>query len=204
MRRTKEDAGKTRAAIVDAALTCFDRHGITGSTLEQIACEARVTKGAVYHHFAGKREILHEIREQVTIPLMDEADTALLESGEVPALLRVERFLLSILESLRTDSRMRTALSVMQFKCEYVDDLAGELAGAVQKNERLIRAFEAAYRDAAKKGQLAKALSPEIAALETLMFLGGLVRLLLIHGPRSRIGKQAAGAVKSHVASRRR
>jgi TetR/AcrR family transcriptional regulator, acrAB operon repressor len=203
MRRTKEDAGKTRAAIVDAALTCFDRHGIAGSTLEQIATAANVSKGAIYHHFAGKREILHEIREQVTIPLMDEADTALLESGEVPALERVERFLLSILESLRDDARMRTALSVMQFKCEYVDDLAAELDGAVQKNERLLKAFEAAYRDAARKGLLAKPLAPEIAALETLMFLSGLVRLWLVHGPRSRLHKQAADAVRAHVTSRR-
>src|SRR5262245_49655740 len=51
MRRTKEEAALTRAAIVEAGLACFDRHGINGTTLDDIAAEAGVTKGAIYHHF---------------------------------------------------------------------------------------------------------------------------------------------------------
>ena len=58
MRRTKEEAARTRRDIVEAALACFDSHGIAGTTLEQIAAEAKVTKGAVYWHFTGKAEIL--------------------------------------------------------------------------------------------------------------------------------------------------
>ena len=58
MRRTKEDAAKTRAAIVDAALGCFDRHGIAGSTLDHIAEAANCTKGAIYHYFDTKESLL--------------------------------------------------------------------------------------------------------------------------------------------------
>ena len=58
MRRTKEDAAKTRAAIVDAALACFDRHGIAGSTLDHIAEAAKCTKGAIYHYFDTKESLL--------------------------------------------------------------------------------------------------------------------------------------------------
>ncbi len=125
MRRTKEDAARTRASIMEAALLCFDRHGIAGSTLDQIAGEAKVTKGAVYHHFGGKRQILHELRERVSLPMLDEADTELLHARELPALDRVENFLLGILDSLENDKRKRRTLAVMQFKCEYVDDLSG-------------------------------------------------------------------------------
>src|SRR4051812_45109440 len=100
MRRTKEEAALTRAGIVEAGLACFDRHGIAGTTLDEIAAEAGVTKGAIYHHFDGKQAILHELREQVTLPLLDEADTALLHRSEGSALDRVERFLVGVLESL--------------------------------------------------------------------------------------------------------
>src|SRR5437773_2309282 len=103
MRRTKEDAARTRAAIMEAALSCFDRHGIAGSTMAQIAAAAHVTKGAVYHHFGGKREILHELREAVSLPLLDEADTELLQARGLPALERVEHFLLRILDALEHD-----------------------------------------------------------------------------------------------------
>ncbi len=82
MRRTKEEAARTRQAIVSAALACFDRYGIARSTLERIAACAGVSKGAIYHHFAGKREVLREIREQVSLPFLDEADTTLLRRGE--------------------------------------------------------------------------------------------------------------------------
>jgi TetR/AcrR family transcriptional regulator, acrAB operon repressor len=203
MRRTKEDAARTRAAVVEAALSCFDRHGIAGSTLAQIAASAHVTKGAVYHHFGGKRQILHELREQVSLPMLDEADTALLQARELPALDRVEHFLLRILDGLENDRRMRRTLAVMQFKCEYVDDLAEELAGLVRNHRRLAAAFEGAYREARKAGTLAKHLTPEIAALETVMFLSGLVRLWLLHAGRHPLGKDARAVIRAHVQSRK-
>ncbi len=204
MRRTKEDAARTRAAIVDAALSCFDRHGIAGSTLDQIAAAAGVTKGAIYHYFTGKREILHEIREQVSLPLLDAADTALLHAGKIPALERVERFLLEVLGTLENDVRKRRALAVMQFKCEYVDDLAAELAGSVRKNERLVGAFRSAYREARERGQLAAGLSPDIAALDTTIFLSGLVRLWLLYSPRQPLRKEAKALIHAHICARKK
>ncbi len=203
MRRTKEDAARTRASIIEAALLCFDRHGIAGSTLQQIAGQAKVTKGAVYHHFGGKRQILHELRERVSLPMLDEADTELLLSRETSALDRVEHFLLGILDALENDRRKRRTLAVMQFKCEYVDDLAEELAGLVRNHRRLAKAFEGAYREARKAGALAKHLTPEVAALETVMFLSGLVRLWLLHAGHHPLGKDARAIVAAHVESRR-
>ena len=204
MRRTKEDAAKTRAAIVDAALCCFERHGIAGSTLANIASTANCTKGAVYHHFAGKRDILRELRDQVAIPMLDEADTELLHEHQVPALERIEHFLLEILEAVESDPRTRQAITVMQLRCEYVDELSQELAAAAKNHERLLRAFEAAYREARKAGQLGLGISPEVAAAESVMFLSGLLRLSLIHDAGGVLRKNARAAVTAHVQAKRR
>ena len=202
MRRTKEEAALTRAAIVEAALSCFDRHGIASSTLEQIACEAGVTKGAVYHHFEGKREILRAIRDQVTLPFLDEADTALLQEGDVPALERVERFLLAMLDGLEHDRRKRCALFVMQFKCEYVGELEDVLSVWRRNNDRLVKAFENAYSQARRAGRLSECLTPRIAAVETMMFLSGVVRLWLLDDRREGLRKDAKAAIRAHVRSR--
>ena len=204
MRRTKEDAARTRAAIVDAALCCFDRHGITGSTMAHIAEEAKCTKGAVYHYFGDKRDILQELRDQVSVPMLDEADCEFLQEREMPALERIERYLLGILQAVDADVRTRQAITVMQFRCEYVDGLQDELQAAAKNQQRLMRAFEAAYREAHRAGQLAAGLSPQAAAVETTMFLSGLLRLTLIHGKESVLGKNARAAVRGHVASKRR
>ena len=202
MRRTKEAAAETRAAIVEAGLACFDRHGIAGTTLYDIAAEAGVTKGAVYHHFKGKRAILHELREQFTLPLLDQADTALLRDNDLAALERIERFLRGVIEGLEGDERKCRVLTVMLFKCEYVDDLAEELAGGLRHNLRLIKAFEGAYAGAREEGLLAAGVEPEIAAMETAMFFTGLLRLWLLHGPRSALRRNAKAAIAEHVRSR--
>jgi len=203
MRRTKEEAAKTRATIVEGALACFDRYGIANSTLEQIARESGVTRGAVYHYFGSKREILREIREQVSVPLLDAADTAMLKDADVPALERVERFLMGVLHTLEKDPRKRIAFTVMQFKCEYVQDMGRELDCAVRSTEKMLGAFEGAYRQAQCDGELVAGLDPRIAALETIMFLSGLLRLWLLGGSRSDYRRNAAAIVRSHVQARR-
>jgi TetR/AcrR family acrAB operon transcriptional repressor len=202
MRRTKEQAAHTRAAIVEAALRCFDRHGIASSTMEQIAAEAGVTKGAVYHHFAGKREILGAIRDQLTLPFLDAADTALLRSDAGGALERIERFLVAHLKTLEGDSRKRCALSVMLFKCEYVGDLHDQLASWRNNNERLIKAFEGAYRRARDAGETRPCVMPRAAAVETVMFFSGLVRLWLPPARMVATRMVAKAAVRTHVRCR--
>lgn len=203
MRRTREEAERTREAIVEAALACFDRHGIARSTLDQIAAAAKVTKGAIYHHFDGKRAILREIREQVTLPLMDAMDTSLLHDASMAPLDRLERFLAGTLESIERNPRKRRALGVMLFKCEYVDGLESELAGALRTNRRLRAAFESVYAEAVADGTLVRGLPPRIAAIETAMFLSGLMRLWLLEKAGSALRAEALQAIRAHVRSRR-
>ncbi|MEU6642220.1 TetR/AcrR family transcriptional regulator [Saccharomonospora sp. NPDC046836] len=58
MRSRREDYSEsTRAALVDSAVLLFTERGYAGTSLEEIARRARVTKGALYHHFAGKQAV---------------------------------------------------------------------------------------------------------------------------------------------------
>jgi TetR/AcrR family transcriptional regulator, acrAB operon repressor len=203
MRRTKEEAARTRRDIVDAALACFDRHGIGGTTLDQIAAEAKVTKGAVYWHFTGKAEILHAIRQEASIPLLDRADCTLLQCASASPLERIERFLANMVGTIQTDARTKRALGVMQFKCEYSDDLAAELTDMRRNNDRLAKSLEQAYLEARKAGELSKAFPPRLAALDTLVFIAGLIRLILLDKSRDGASKNAGALIRSHVTSRR-
>ena len=204
MRRTKQDAARTRIAIMDAALTCFERHGLASSTLDQIAAEAGCSKGAIYWHFKGKLEIFRAIREDTTLPMLDRADMSLLHGCESPPLARIEAYLLDVIESLKTDKRKRRTLAVMHFRCEYVGDMASELAALRKNTQRLVRAFEAAYEEAREKRQLAAGIVPKVAAAETLMVLNGLVRLGLLDTTAKGVAHDAAGIIKAHIASRRK
>ena len=55
--RREEYAEVTHGAIVEAAVARFAADGYAGANIDSIAELARVTKGAVYHHFADKAEL---------------------------------------------------------------------------------------------------------------------------------------------------
>lgn len=56
-------AEQTRATIITAAADLFDRHGYESTSLSDIVAHARVTKGALYFHFAAKEDLAHAIME---------------------------------------------------------------------------------------------------------------------------------------------
>lgn len=61
-RRTQaERTEATTSALVDAARELFARDGYAATSLDAVAAKARVTKGAVYHHFQGKQQLFEAV-----------------------------------------------------------------------------------------------------------------------------------------------
>jgi TetR/AcrR family transcriptional regulator, acrAB operon repressor len=203
MRRTKEEAERTRRQIMSAALNVFDQRGIARTTMEHIAAAAGVTRGAIYWHFSDKQALVKAVRDDVSLPLVDRADFTLLSGRETEPLERIERFLLDIINAVDKDRRTRLVCSVMSFKCEYVGDLEGELDEYARKLEHARKNLAQVYREAQARRQLRAGLKPEIAALETAMFLTGLIRLSLLDGHRANVRRNARALVESHIALRR-
>ncbi|MBL1084262.1 TetR/AcrR family transcriptional regulator [Streptomyces actinomycinicus] len=56
-------AEQTRATIITAAADLFDRQGYESTSLSDIVAHAKVTKGALYFHFAAKEDLAHAILE---------------------------------------------------------------------------------------------------------------------------------------------
>ncbi|MGW3207723.1 ScbR family autoregulator-binding transcription factor [Streptomyces sp. NPDC001135] len=56
-------AEQTRTTIITAAADLFDRHGYESTSLSDIVAHAKVTKGALYFHFAAKEDLAHAILE---------------------------------------------------------------------------------------------------------------------------------------------
>lgn len=57
-RQRSYDPVQTRKAIIKAALKLFKRNGYYATAVKDIADEAGVTKGAFYHHFETKEDVL--------------------------------------------------------------------------------------------------------------------------------------------------
>ena len=54
----------TRKALLDAARTLFGERGYGATSLDEVAQAAKVTKGALYHHFEGKQELFAAVYDR--------------------------------------------------------------------------------------------------------------------------------------------
>ena len=61
----EEHAEITRNAVIAAAKQLFAARGYEAVLLDEVAAAARVTKGAIYHHFENKRDLLRTIYEEL-------------------------------------------------------------------------------------------------------------------------------------------
>ncbi|MFZ0667803.1 MAG: TetR/AcrR family transcriptional regulator [Acidimicrobiales bacterium] len=62
----------TRATLVEVARQLFGAKGFSDTSLDEVVAEARVTKGALYHHFKGKEDLFAAVYEQVQKEVSDQ------------------------------------------------------------------------------------------------------------------------------------
>ncbi|MEU4115620.1 ScbR family autoregulator-binding transcription factor [Kitasatospora sp. NPDC028055] len=60
----QERALRTRRLILEAAASVFDEFGYEGATIGEVVARAGVTRGAVYFHFASKRDLAQGVVEE--------------------------------------------------------------------------------------------------------------------------------------------
>jgi AcrR family transcriptional regulator len=63
--RRDEHVADTRQALVDTARKLFTEQGFAATGTEEIVAGARVTRGALYHHFRDKTDLFRAVMEQV-------------------------------------------------------------------------------------------------------------------------------------------
>ena len=66
----------TREAILAAARKLFTSKGYDASSIDEVASAARVTSGALYHHFKNKREIMRAVFEGLEAELKERITAA--------------------------------------------------------------------------------------------------------------------------------
>ena len=68
-----------RQQILDAAVTSFSRKGFHQATIEDIRLEAGLSRGAVYHYFKSKEDIIDGLRQRSA----DETDSIFADVAEI-------------------------------------------------------------------------------------------------------------------------
>jgi TetR/AcrR family acrAB operon transcriptional repressor len=71
MRRTKEDAEKTRIKLLEAATEVFNERGYYKASMEEISKYANLTRGAIVWHFSNKENLFRTVIDEVVIEVMN-------------------------------------------------------------------------------------------------------------------------------------
>jgi AcrR family transcriptional regulator len=96
VKRTQSERSEaTRTALIAAARRLFAERGYAGVGTEEIVKAAGVTRGALYHHFPGKRELFDAVYEQLEIELAQRIAAGALEANAA-----------SPLEAMRAGAKM--------------------------------------------------------------------------------------------------
>ena len=56
---------ETKEQIIETALELFSQNGFLGTSMSDIASQLKITKGALYKHYASKQQILEQIIERM-------------------------------------------------------------------------------------------------------------------------------------------
>lgn len=199
MRRTKAEAAETRENIIAAAEKLFYEKGIPETTLEDIAREAGVTRGAIYWHFANKSDVLMVLQDSMPLP---EEDLFLRELRSNPSdpLAIVERTCMDWFGLMAHDERRQRIFAIL-LRCDYSPEMARILERQREADAEHLEVLVTAFEQAQAQGQLSGHWTSRSAARTFMWVVKGLYADWLRFGMRFDLEAEARQCVSRLFAS---
>jgi len=161
------EAPGTRSRILAAARHIFARLGYTGASLDEVAADAGLTKGAIYWYFASKSEVLlallEERRERQAATLPDAIRSFTSSDDPISALTAVLKDQMELCRHNQEWPRL-----VVEFLSESRDPMVRE------RFQQLLRRRQEIIRDAIAEAQQDQRLRADVDPLMVAVLLTSL------------------------------
>ena len=187
--RRQDYSSSTKRALIENATELFADHGYVGTSLDEVVAAARVTKGALYHHFPSKLALFESVFGQLQESTTREIEKQINQSKDPWE--RAQAGLRAFLEVCRephfrriclqeapvalgherwTEAERAASLGIVQ---RTVDDLLKDLGGGEELSDAFAVVFYGAIRSASE--YVADAADPEAAAQEVQASIGAIL-----------------------------
>ncbi|MDO6461294.1 TetR family transcriptional regulator [Granulosicoccaceae sp. 1_MG-2023] len=173
-RKTKEEAAQTYNALLDSATLLFTRRGVMQTTLQDIARQANLTRGAVYWHFKDKDDLIRALWERDASHNhrnLIERIESYLERGEAPPLRTI---LTRALEEFLSTPHACQALRVV-FNHDFCTGKTDLHAFFVQRERLILDVFERSFEAMSARGELLVPDEPVLLARGLFAYMRGLL-----------------------------
>jgi AcrR family transcriptional regulator len=182
----KEYKVRARERIIDAAAEVVRREGLAGSTMESIAREIGVSKGALYLYFPSKAQLLVAILGRYRDEVMARLELAV-EKGDVA------EEIATAVENLLRD-RLNPSVWAHVAADSWSDPEVREALLTDQREDREhVRQF---LQRLEQRGRISPIRDPVVAADALMLVLAGAVMLSDRHGSASERRTQLVGAIR--------
>jgi AcrR family transcriptional regulator len=172
MRRTKEEAEITKQNLLRAALEVFSRKGYASTRVEDIAKQADVTTGAIYHHFGGKSELYIALIDDSSAKANLLAQQIIEEGGSPADILR--RLLVRLFEFAEEDKDYRAVVELFLNTNEISPEFATINEQILSSRRTLVQFLTNLIQDGLEEGEFHPWVSPDDTALALVGFMNGM------------------------------
>jgi AcrR family transcriptional regulator len=158
--------GHDLSAVLAAAVQLFNERGYEATSMDDVARRLGITKSSLYHHVAGKQELLRIAVDQA----LDGLDEVMAEAERLPAP-AIER-----LELL-----LRNSVLLLTERLDYVTVLLRVRGNTAVEQQALLRRrdFDAKVTELVKQAQAEGAVRPDVAPATAARLLFGMVNSLI-------------------------
>lgn len=174
----------TRTKILDAAARVFSKHGFSGTSLDLVAADAGMTKGAVYWHFSSKSDLFaalceHQLSQQLKV-LPQTGRMAFGNGNSIAAVKGLAAMLAAQFECFEPDSH--APMLFFDFVTASRDPLVADALCSAYG--QIIEGTAAMIKEWQKEQLLADDVDPQAIAILFQSLINGLLLGLLIDPKR--------------------
>lgn len=170
VRKTKEEADKTRLMILETSLNAFYEQGYSGATVVDIAKKIGLTKGAIYWHFDSKVDLfiglgkyMFERLETTMHGVYDQAET--FEELKLTAR--------KVVKLIIKDPQLKKYFTLIFYRMEWRDELLPIKDMFAQQDEQYKQYTQYVFDKQQKQGHIHSDLSAETVTYLWLGFING-------------------------------
>ncbi|HET9910274.1 MAG TPA: TetR family transcriptional regulator [Anaerolineales bacterium] len=178
MRRTKEEAEITRQNLLATALQVFSRKGYAETRLEDIAAEAQMTRGAIYHHFGSKADLYNAMVTDASSQAVGVLENAIRAGGGTLDVLK--RVFVDLLTYAHDDPQFRAINELVIFKTGSAPELQEGFQRKISGNRQMVDFFAGKIQAGIESGEIRPDVNPKDAALSLIALNNGLLSLWLL------------------------
>jgi TetR/AcrR family acrAB operon transcriptional repressor len=172
MKKTKEDAALTRKVLIDAALSVFSHKGYAQATLEEVAKEAGVTRGAIYWHFGNKFEMFYAVLQELYKKASARVKK-IIDSDQRP-LSKLQQLMIELFLIASNEEEFGIIEEVQLFKARKGEEFNRLYKDHVENVKYMRELLTGLIQEGIAAGELDSRLDPNVAIVALLSYIAGI------------------------------